>query len=210
MNLSQRLQNLPFELHYMIIEKYKNMYIFPEIVKRNKTTLERLKYKLNEFDIEPEDLIDVSNISIFNRILNQKNDVKGKYFIYSEKCITGFIEYYYSLTFYERKTFNNSVLQGKIYNIIKKYDDDDDNDDNDNDKYDDKYIIDNRRLIHYNFIDFILLNKNLSNLIDPDDFHSGASAGWCMSNIIPIIFGNYEKRLEHWIKLIQGHFKRSF
>jgi len=187
MNLSQRLQNLPFELHYMIIEKYKNMYIFPEIIKKNKNSLQILKNDLNNLDFDLEDLIDVSNISNFSRILNKQNVENGKYFIYSEKCITGFIEYYFSLRFSERKLFKDSVLQNNNYNLITKDD------------------YNKRRFIHDNFIEYIFQNK-LANLIDPDDLHSGGSFGWCISNIIPIIFGNYEQRLDHWIRLIRGHF----
>lgn len=187
LSLSQKLQHLPFELHYMIIEKYKNMYIFPEIVKRNKNTLEKLKNDLIDFDVDLEDLIDVSNISIFSKVLNENNIEKGRYFIYNEKCITGFIEYYFSLLHSERKILNDFVLQNNNYNLITNAD------------------YNKRRLVHDNLTEYIFKNK-LSNLIDPDDLHSGASAGWCISNIIPIIFGNYERRLDHWIRLIRGHF----
>lgn len=190
MNLSQRLQNLPFELHYMIIEKYKNMYIFPEIVKRNKNILEKLKNDLIDFDVDLEDLIDVSNILIFSKVLNKQNIEKGRYFIYSEKCITGFIEYYFSLTLSERKILNDFVLENNNYNLITNAD------------------YNKRRSIHDKLTEYIFKHK-LSNLIDPEDLHSGGSVGWCISNIIPIIFGNYEQRLDHWIRLIRGHFSRA-
>ena len=196
LSLSQRLQNLPFELHYMIIEKYKDMFIFPEITKRNKQTLEILRKEINGIDVEPEDLIDVSHICLFTRVFNQKNSERGQNFIYLNKCISGVIEYYFSLKYEERIIFKTSVLDDNT-NIYNDY-----NRNNDNDCY-----IDNIKYkIRDNFTSFIFRNKHLTNLIDPDDCHSGSTGLWCVYNIIPIIFGSYEKRLEHWIKLIHGHF----
>jgi len=160
LTLSQRLQHLPFELHYMIIEKYKNMYIFPEITKRNRQTLEILNVEINELDVDPEDLVDVSNICLFNRIFNQKDSERGKYFIYLNKCITGFIEYYFSLKYDERRIFKKSILEEDdiyiLYSLLNH----------------DKCI-----KIRDKFSSYIFENKHLMYLTDPDDSHSGATGG---------------------------------
>ena len=192
LTLSQRLQNLPFELHYMIIEKYKNMYIFPEITKRNRQTLEILNVEINELNVDPEDLVDVSNICLFNRIFNQRDSERGKYFIYLNKCITGFTEYYFSLKYDERRIFKKFILEEDdiyiLYSLLNH----------------DKCI-----KIRDKFSSYIFENKHLMYLTDPDGLHSGATGGWCITNIMPIIFGTYAQRLEHWLKLIHGHFNRK-
>jgi hypothetical protein len=199
LTLSQRLTNLPFELHYMIIDKYKQMYVFPELTKRNKNTLKILNEKINELDVDPEDLVDVSNICLFNRIFNQRDSETGEYFIYLNKCITGFIEHFFSLKYDEREKWRKTVLQGHIY---KPFNPDNKPNINPYTNSDDYISLKNRDV----FIDFIFRDNILFNLIDPDDKHHGATCIWCIKNIMIIIFGTYEQRLKHWIELIHSHF----
>lgn len=195
--LTRRLLNLPEEIHRIIITKYKDKYLFDEITKKNENTLKILKNELSNIseiiennqykDFEDyKDFIDVCNINLFNRILQNNKYLKSieshipEYFVYLETCISRFSEYYFSLNYNERKIIKDKVLE--------------------NTTFDYQY----RNLYFQNLESYICDNK-LYDIIDPDSSHSGASFAWCIMNILPILFGSHEQKLEFWIRLIKGH-----
>jgi hypothetical protein len=55
-------------------------------------------------------------------------------------------------------------------------------------------------------LSLFLENKELKNLIDPDDLHSGSSGFYCYSRVMIFMFGSYESKIDIWTKLINAYF----
>ena len=212
-SLDKALLALPYELHYMILDKYKQMYLFPEIRESRNKTFNTIKNKfitilnhsleddtydnINKLLTNIDDLCDVNEYYIFSRLLEKANHYKGLYFTYPAKCIIGFQEYFYSLTYYERQKIRDEVLENSKYYSNER----NGNESKGNERNPDTNESFNIRERFSN-----LLSRKYTHIIDPDELHSGASFGWCMVNLIPIIFGSNEKKIIHWCKMINSHF----
>jgi len=196
LTLSQRLQLLPFELHYMIIDKYKQMFLFPEIRASRLRNIEMIKAKFLEFnitDLEPSEFADVNEYYIFSHLLQNRDNGNSWSFEYPAICIIGFQEYFHSLKYSDKQNIIDTVLCGNICS---------------NPDYITQENYDERYELGHNIRDRFsnLLTEKFSHIIDPHELHSGASYGWCMVNLIPIIFGNNEYKITHWCKMIRSHF----
>jgi hypothetical protein len=212
MNLSQKLQHLPEELHRIILDKYKRMFLFKEITENNSKKLDKLQSSLCDLQIpetEYNTFVDVGDFTHFTRLLSTtdfgkrpEDNVftfdKMKAFRFLIRCITGVLEYYYSLTYYERIKLDKTILVGNDGNDDS--DGNDDNDDNhDNDDNDDNDNYDNRETAFLN-------HKILSELLNPEDCHSYSTGTWCYRIVIKFMYGTNDEKLDLWIKLINSHF----
>ena len=178
-SLTQRLLSLPPELHHIILDKYRQMYLFTEIRKKNNDILNLPSDKLVK-----NELLDIGDFQQFNYEIQKSSYEYKSSFSYLAKCIIGVLEYYYSLNYIERINLKKNI--------------------NDNDNDNDNYNYDNYD--YYNNLAYFLKNKNLSYLIDPDDIHSGSTGMWVYRILIKFMFGTYEQKKESWINLINKHF----
>lgn len=105
LSLSQRLQNLPPELHQMIIDKYRNMYLHKEITKKYN---ENAKALTNKALIH--ELLDIGDFAQFNSQIQNSNYEYKNNFAYLAQCIIGVLEYYYSLNYCERLLIKNNFM----------------------------------------------------------------------------------------------------
>jgi hypothetical protein len=169
-SLTQRLLYLPPELHQIILDKYRQMYLFPEIKKKHNEIL-----NLPSDKIEQNELLDIGDFQQFNYEIQKSSYGYKNSFAYNAKCITGVLEYYYSLNYFER-----NKLKAYMY---------------ENDNYD-----------NYDNITCFLQNKNLADLLDPEDLHSGNSGMWVYRIVIKFMFASYEQKKELWFNLIKNHF----
>ena len=190
-SLSQRLQHLPEELHREIIYNYKIMYLYKEITEKNSKKLEKLRDSLCDLQIpetEYNTFLDVGDFTHFTSLLSTTDFGKKpednvftidklKAFRFLIKCIINVLEYYYSLSYYERIKLDKEIM---VYN-----DNDDDND---------------KREIAF------LNNKILSELLNPEDCHSYSTGTWCYRIVIKFMYGTNDEKMELWIKLINSHF----
>jgi len=204
-SLSQRLQYLPEELHREIIYNYKIMYLYKEITEKNSKKLEKLRDSLCDLQIpetEYNTFVDVGDFTHFTRLLSTTDFGKKpednvftidklKAFRFLIKCIINVLEYYYSLSYYERIKLDKEIM---VYN------DNDDNDDNDNDNDDDDDDDDDKRETAF------LNHKILSELLNPEDCHSYSTGTWCYRIVIKFMYGTNDEKMELWIKLINSHF----
>jgi hypothetical protein len=185
MNLDLQLQllSIPEELHREIIRKYKKAKLFKDITDRNDYVLKKLEYYFINYDKPlPDDFynnfVDVDELYIFIKLLRE--DRGNNAYTYIFKCMMDFLEHFNSLKYNEKQEIRDTVLQGGVY-----------------DQYN----------FHYrDRMSDLLSSKKYSKIIDPDDNHSGFSFGWCLSNLMPMVFGTREQKVDHWIKLIRGHF----
>ena len=104
-SLSQRLQKLPPELHQMILDKYRNMYLNKEITKKYDENLKALSNKALQ-----NRLLDIGDFAQFNSLLQKYNYEYKNNFAYLSQCIIGVLEYYYSLNYYERLLIKNNFM----------------------------------------------------------------------------------------------------
>lgn len=188
-SLSQRLQNLPEELHREIIYIYKIMYLYKEITEKKSKKLEKLRDSLCDLQIpetEYNTFVDVGDFTHFTRLLsttdfgkkpedNVFTTDKLKAFRFLIKCIIDVLEYYYSLSYYERIKLDKEIMA-------------DDNDDDDKRKT------------------AFLNHKILSVLLNPEDCHSYYTGTWCYQIVIKFMYGTNDEKMELWIKLINSHF----
>ena len=104
-SLSQRLQKLPTELHQMILDKYRNMYLNKEIKKKYNESLNLLNNKALSHE-----LLDIGNFTQFNYQLQKSNYEYKNNFAYLSQCIIGVLEYYYSLNYCDRLLIKNNFM----------------------------------------------------------------------------------------------------
>lgn len=123
-SLSQRLQHLPEELHREIIYNYKIMYLYKEITEKNSKKLEKLRDSLCDLQIpetEYNTFVDVGDFTHFTRLLSTTDFGKKpednvftidklKAFRFLIKCIINVLEYYYSLSYYERIKLDKEII----------------------------------------------------------------------------------------------------
>jgi len=182
MELYQRLLALPEEIHLLILEWYKRLYLFPEITDKKVKLLKHLQINLNKEIINnPIDFIDIGDFNVFKYLLQNSNYQYNDSFSYLAKCIVGVLEYYYSLTYYERREIQNSLmLENTYYKPINFMND--------------------------TCLSLFLNNKNFEYLSDPEDYHSGATGFWCYTKAMTYMFGSYETKIDSWAKMINSHF----
>ena len=182
LSLSQRLSLLPPELHTMILEWYRRLYLNTEIKEKKAKLLIHLKTELTP-NINLNDFIEIGDFAHFNYLIQNKPDYEYiTSFAYLAKCIIGCLEYYYSLKYDERRELQKSLLLENKYYEIKKS------------MYEDNHLTE------------FLKNKKLSYLIDPDDLHSGSTGNYCYNKVMVFAFGNYETKVDSWLKLVKGYF----
>ena len=182
MELYQRMLALPDEIHILILEWYRLLYLNKEIKEKKAKILKHLQITLNkEIKNNPIDFIDIGDFTSFKHLLQNTEYQHNDNFAYLTKCIVGVLEYYYSLPYYERLKVKKTMLL-------------------DNEKY---------VLVNYmndTHLPLFLTNKNFEYLVDPDNFHSGATGFWSYTKSMTYMFGSYESKLDLWTKLINGHF----
>ena len=186
MELSQRLLALPEEIHMLILEWYKIMYLFPDINEKKEILLKHLQLNLNkEITISPIYFIDIGDFTSFNNLLQTTNYEYKSSFAYLAKCVIGVLEYYYSMTYFEKRELQKSLmLENKYYKTTN-------------------YMNDTS-------LPLFLKNKNLEYLSDPDGYHSGSTGFWCYTKAMTYMFGSYETKVDAWTKMVNGHFCSSF
>ena len=186
MELYQRLLALPEEIHLLILEWYKRLYLFPEITDKKAKLLKHLQINLNkEIKHNHIDFIDIGDFTCFNQLIQNSPYPHKNSFAYLAKCIIGILEYYYSLPYYERLKVKKTILLDNEYYEICDY-------------MNDKHLA------------LFLKNKNFEYLSDPDDCHSGATGFWCYTKAMSYMFGSYQSKVGLWTKMINGHFCSSF
>ena len=182
MELYQRMLALPDEIHILILEWYRLLYLNKEIKEKKAKILKHLQITLNkEIKNNSIDFIDIGDFTSFKHLLQNTEYQHNDNFAYLTKCIVGVLEYYYSLTYYEMLKLKKAMLL-------------------DNEKY---------VLVNYmndTHLPLFLTNKNFEYLVDPDNFHSGATGFWSYTKSMTYMFGSYESKLDLWTKLINGHF----
>ena len=192
----KQLLDFPEELHRIIIKKYTNMFLFKEITQKNLQTLEKLRVSLCDLQIPETDydtFVDVGDFTHFTRILSTTDFGKKpednvftfdklKAFRYLIECITGVLEYYYSLSYYERIKIDKEIMADN--------NGDNDGDDDDGDKRETAF----------------LNHKILSELLNPGDCHSYSTGTWCYRIVIKFMYGTNDEKLDLWIRLINSHF----
>ena len=190
MELYQRLLALPEEIHILILEWYRRLYLNKAITEKKAKLLKHLQINLNkEIKVNPNVFADLGDFTYFNHLLQISNYEHKNSFSYLAKCIINVLEYYYSLPYYKRYEIRKHLLL-----------------DLDN-KLDNKYY----RITNYmndSHLSLFLENKELKNLIDPDDLHSGSSGFYCYSRVMIFMFGSYESKVDIWTKLINAYFCR--
>lgn len=183
LDLHLELLLIPEELHREIIRKYKKAKLFKDITVRNDYVLKKLEYYFINYDKPlPDDFynnfVDVDEIYIFIKLLRE--DRGNNAYTYIFKCMMDFLEHFNSLKYIEKQEIRDTVLQGGVY---------------------DQYNFDYR-----DRMSDLLATKKYFNIIDPEGNHSGASFGWCLSNLMPMVFGTREQKVDHWCRLVKGHF----
>ena len=182
MELYQRLLALPEEIHILILEWYKRLYLFKQITHKKEKLLKHLQINLNkEIKYNPIDFIDIGDFTSFSQLIQNSDYQHKNSFAYLAKCIIGILEYYYSLPYCERLKIKKSILLDNEYYELRDYM---------NDKH----------------LGLFLKNKNFEYLSDPDDFHSGATGYWCYTKSMSYMFGSYESKINLWTKMVNGHF----
>ena len=104
-SLSQMLQKLPPELHQMIIDKYRTMYLNEKIKQKYNESLNLLNDKALSYG-----LLDIGNFTQFNYQLQNSNYEYKNNFSYLAQCIIGVLEYYYSLNYCDRLLIKNNFM----------------------------------------------------------------------------------------------------
>ena len=183
LDLKLQLLSLPEELHCQIITEYKKAKLFKHITSKNDSMLKNLEYEFINYN-KPHPIefysnfIDLNDLNVFIRLLRIK--AGDEFYTYIFKCIIDFLEHFNSLKYNEKQEIRDKILQGGIY---------------------DQYVLEYRERMSD-----LLSTKKYAKIIDPEDNHSGFSFGWCLSNLMPMVFGSHEQKVDHWIKLIRGHF----
>ena len=171
---------LPYDVQQIIynfnIRKTFSTHVMPSITQKKRDTTEILR----KLHIDPDDAdylidIDFRHLNILLHLprytTTEKTAKIAQYFVYLSKCVIGFIEYYYSLSFDKKQKVRAFVLDNElIYKPLQ---------------------IANIRERFYDYI----RSENLYDIIDPYDCHSGMTASWCITNMLPFLFGTYEQKL---------------
>jgi hypothetical protein len=184
MELYQRLLALPEEIHILILEWYRRLYLNKEITEKKEKILKHLQINLDEDiskTINPINFIDIGDFTSFNQLLQNSSYKYKDSFAYLAKCIIGVLEYYYSLSYYERRKIQKSLMLENTYYKTNNY-------------------------MNDTYLDLFLKNKNFKYLSDPDDLHSGSTVFWCYTKSMSYMFGTYENKVDLWSNMINGYF----
>ena len=184
MELYQRLLALPEEIHILILEWYKRLYLFPDINDKKAKLLKHLQLNLEKDiikTINPINFIDIGDFTSFNQLLQNSSYEYKDSFAYLAKCIIGVLEYYYSLPYYEKRKIQESLMLENTYYKSSTF-------------------------MNDTYLSLFLKNKNFKYLSDPDDFHSGSTGFWCYTKSMSYMFGTYEDKVELWTNMINGYF----
>lgn len=192
MELYQRLLALPEEIHILILEWYRRLYLNKEITEKKAKLLKHLQINLNkEMKNNPIDFIDLGDFTYFNHLMQISNYEHKNSFSYLAKCIIGVLEYYYSLPYYKRYEIRKTLLLD-LDNLLDN-------------QLDNQYY----RITNYmndSHLSLFLENKELKKLIDPDDLHSGSSGFYCYTRAMIFMFGSNESKIDLWTKMVNSHF----
>lgn len=182
MELYQRLLALPEEIHILILEWYKRLYLFSEINEKKAKLLKHLQLNLDkEMTINPINFIDIGDFTSFSQLVQNSSYEYKDSFIYLAKCIIGVLEYYYSLPYYERRKIQKSLMLENTYYKPTNY-------------------------MNDTYLSLFLKNKNFKYLSDPDDLHSGSTGFWCYTKSMAYMFSSYETKVDLWTNMINGYF----
>ena len=186
LDLKKELLTLPEELHRQILKQYKKKHLVKQIESKKDEKIDWIKWDYIDNIIYPPDFhTNFCDLYDFNTVIKLLREYKEPYVynemsIYSMVCLMSFMEYFNSLTYGERQEIYDIVLQGNKY---------------------EQFVVEYRERM----MD-LLIKKKYIDIVDPEGRHSGASFGWILSNLMPMIFGSYIQKMDHWVKLIKGHF----
>ena len=184
MELYQRILALPEEIHILILEWYKRLYLNKEITEKKAKLLKHLQINLKkEIKNDPINFIDLGDFTYFNHLM-QNSDYENKHsFSYLAKSMVGVLEFYYSLSYHKR----NEIKKNLLLDLNSKY-----------------YKMTNYMSDYH--LPLFLENKDFENLIDPEDLHSGSTGFFCYTRVMVFMFGNYESKVDLWTKMANAHF----
>ena len=174
-------QLLPEDLKQMIYKEYFDIVIQPDIRVPRDTVIRFMNVVMPEVPDGKLDYLELNDINDWSALLRYMKHNSPDIFQSNDelfRIINNFIEYYYSLDYYKREELKEAIL-GK----------------------DKKYIYKNEPII-MNAMTYFAKTKPYNTMIDPTDSMSGFTAGYCICNILPAIFGDAGLKRQVWLKLI--------